>query len=270
MINFFSFNYVLAEFDPLAPVTEETLFNISIGRWSIAFTNHMFMITFSALFLLIIIPLIVRTRKIIPTGAYNLVEAACVFLREDLARPILGEITDKFIGFIWTLFFFILTLNILGMVPLEKFVTLITGREIYLGGAATANIWITGALAIVAFVTSIAVGIREQGFIGFISTLAPPVPLWVLPFVFLLELVSLLIRPFTLAIRLFANIMAGHMLIGTFLGLIFIFKNYYVATASIFTVAVLSLMDLLVAFIQAYIFAFLTTLYIGFSVKSEH
>ena len=230
----------------------------------------MFMITLTMLLLLIAIPLIVRTRKIIPTGAYNLVEAACVFLREDLARPILGEFTDRFIGFIWTLFFFILTLNLLGMVPLEKFITLLTGREIFLGGAATANIWITGALAIITFFTTIAAGIKERGFWGYFASLAPPVPFWILPFVYFLELVSLLIRPFTLAIRLFANIMAGHMLIGTFIGLIFIFKNYYVATASIFTVAILSLMDLLVAFIQAYIFAFLSTLYIGFSVKSEH
>lgn len=264
------FDSILAEFNPLAPITEETLFSFSIGGLKISVSNHMFMITLAMLLLLIFIPIIVRSRKVVPTGPYNLIEAVCVFIRENLARPMLGDYTDKFVSFIWTLFFFVLTLNLLGIVPLEQFVALVTGKRNYFGGAATANIWITGALAIVTFFATIAAGIKEKGFFGYFASLAPPVPWWILPFIYFLELITLLIRPFTLAIRLFANIMAGHMLIGTFLGLIFIFKNYFVATASIFTVAVLSLMEILVAFIQAYIFAFLATLYIGFAVKTEH
>jgi F-type H+-transporting ATPase subunit a len=82
--------------------------------------------------------------------------------------------------------------------------------------------------------------------------------------------VSSFVRPFTLAIRLFANIIAGHMILGTFLGLIIIFKSYGIAVMSVLGAVALSLMELLVAFIQAYIFAFLCTLYIGFSVESEH
>jgi F-type H+-transporting ATPase subunit a len=264
------FTPVLAEFNPLAPVTEETLFHFPAGRWSFTVSNHMFVIALAFLLLLIVIPIIVRFRKMVPTGPYNLIEAICVFLREDLARPILGEFTDKFISFVWTLFFFVLTLNLLGMVPLEKIISLITGKSNYFGGAATANIWITGALAVVTFFTTIIAGIKTKGFIPYLVGLAPPVPWWILPFIYILELITLLIRPLTLAIRLFANIMAGHMLIGTFIGLILIFKNYYVAAASISTAAVLSLMDLLVAFIQAYIFTFLSTLYIGFSVRTEH
>jgi F-type H+-transporting ATPase subunit a len=261
---------VLAEFNPLAPVIEEPLFRFSVGSWSVTVSNHMFMIAVATALLLVVIPLIVRSRKIIPTGLYNLVEYVCVFLRDDVAKPILGEFTDKFIGFVWTLFFFVLTLNLLGMVPFEKMIVLITGKSNYFGGAATANIWITGALALVTFFTTIAAGIKTKGFFGFFASLAPPVPLWILPFIYILELFTLLIRPLTLAIRLFANIMAGHLLLGTFIGMILIFKNYYVAAASISTVVVLSLLDLLVAFIQAYIFVFLSTLYIGFSVKTEH
>jgi len=268
-MGFVVINSILAEFNPLAPITQETLFSFSIGGLKISVSNHMFMITVAMLLLLIVIPIIVRRRKTIPTGAYNLIESVCVFIRENLARPMLGDLADKYVSFIWTLFFFVLTLNLLGIVPLEKFIAL-SGRHNYFGGAATANIWITGALAAVSFFATIAAGIKQKGFIGFFASLAPPVPFWIMPFIYSLELITLFIRPFTLAIRLFANIMAGHMLIGTFLGLIFIFKNYLVATASIFTVAVLSLMEILVAFIQAYIFAFLSTLYIGFAVKTEH
>ncbi len=270
MKNIFFGNIVLGEFNPLAPVSAEPLTHFSIGRWSVVVSNHMFMIAVAALLLVIVIPLIVRSRKIVPAGPYNLIEAACVLLREQLAMPILGPLTDKFISFIWTLFFFVLTLNLLGMVPFEKVIVLLTGKENYYGGAATANIWITGALAITAFLTSIVAGVKEKGLWKFLVGLAPPVPWWIAPFIYFLEIITLFIRPLTLAIRLFANIMAGHMLIGTLLGLIFIFKNYFVATASVLTVVALSLLDLLVAFIQAYIFAFLSTLYIGFSVKSEH
>ena len=192
----------------------------------------MFMIAVAMLLLLFVIPVIVRSRKIIPTGLYNLIESVCVFLREELAKPILGEFTDKFISFVWTLFFFVLTLNLLGMVPLEKIITLITGKSNYFGGAATANIWITGSLAVVTFFTTIIAGIKTKGFVAYLVGLAPPVPWWISPFIYILELVTLFIRPLTLAIRLFANIMAGHLLLGTFIGMILIFKNYYVAAAS--------------------------------------
>ena len=261
---------ILAEFNPLAPITEQIMFSFSIGGFRISVSNHMFVITLAMLLLLIAVPIIVRSRKVVPTGVYNLVEAICVFVRNQIARPMLGDFTDKYISFIWTMFFFVLTLNLLGIVPLEQFGALITRKHNYFGGAATANIWITGGLAIVTLFASIAAGIKQKGLIGYFAGLAPAVPWWIAPLMYFLELVTLLIRPFTLAIRLFANIMAGHIIIGIFLGFILIFKNYFVATISIFTAAILSLMEMLVAVIQAYIFAFLTTLYISMAVKNEH
>jgi len=112
--------------------------------------------------------------------------------------------------------------------------------------------------------------VAKKGLRGYLAGLVPPVPGWILPFIYFIEIITLFIRPITLAIRLFANILAGHMLIGTFIGLILIFKNYFVASASIISIVVLSLLELLVAFIQAYIFTFLTALYLSFSVKTEH
>jgi len=159
---------------------------------------------------------------------------------------------------------------LIGMIPLDKFFYLFSGREVTIGGAATANVWITGSLAMLSFLMIHIAGVREQGFIGYIRNFAPKVPLALVPFIYFMEIVSSLVRPFALAVRLFANILAGHILIATILGLIFIFRNIFMASASILAVVALSCLDLLVAFLQAYIFAFLSTIFISFAVASEH
>lgn len=261
---------VLAEFNPLAPIAPEPLFTFSVGKWHLVISNHMFMVAVAAAILLIVIPLGTRSIKLVPRGLQNLIESVCVFLREEVARPVMGEHTDRYVGFIWTVFFFILTLNLLGMVPSEKIVTLLTGKENHFGGPATANVWITGAMALVAFFMTHIVGIREQGLWHYLVNLAPPVPWWLMPLIYFLELVSAFIKPFTLAIRLFANMVAGHMVLATLVGLIFVFKSYGIAVASVFSVVALSFLELLVAFIQAYIFALLSALYIGSSIAPEH
>jgi F-type H+-transporting ATPase subunit a len=261
---------ILADIDPLQPVVSAPLFTFYIGHWRVVVSNHMFMVSLVMLMLLIFIPLVSRSKGMVPKGAKNLIESICLFLREEMARPVLGEDTDRYIGFIWTLFFFILSLNLLGMVPLEKIVMLLTGRENHFGGAATANIWITGTMAIVTFFMTHIAGIRKQGLWRYIVNLAPPVPWWIMPLVYFMEIVSAIVRPFTLAVRLFANMIAGHIILAVVIGLIFIFKNYEAAIAVLLGNLALSLLELLVALIQAYIFTLLSTLYISFSISSEH
>ena len=261
---------VVAELNPLEPVAPVPLFTFSIGAWQIVMSNHAFMVVVSAVVLGVLILLATRSAKLVPGGLQNVVESICVFLRDQMARGILGHHTDKYIGFLWTTFFFVLTLNLLGMIPSEKIISLVLGRPSHFGGPATANIYVTGALAAVVIVMTCLFGIREHGFVGYLASIAPPVPRWLLPLMYPLELLSMSIRPFTLAIRLFANIIAGHMVVATILGLILIFKNLGVAGISVVGAAALSLLDLLVAFIQAYIFTFLFTLYIRSSVSSEH
>lgn len=261
---------VIAELDPLEPVAPVPLHTFHVGAWQIVMSNHAFMVVVSAIVLVVLIPLAVRSARLVPAGLQNVVESVCVFLRDQMARGILGSHTDEYIGLLWTTFFFVLTLNLLGMIPSEKIVSLVLGRPSHFGGPATANIFVTGALAAATTVMTHAFGIRQHGFIGYLVSIAPPVPRWLLPLMYPLELLSMSIRPFTLAIRLFANIIAGHMVVGTILGLILVFKNLGVAAASIGAGAALSLLDLLVAFIQAYIFTFLFTLYIRSSVSSEH
>jgi len=261
---------VLADFNPLLPIVSRPIFTFSIGRWEVVISNHMFTVTVAMLLLLTGIPLATRSRRPIPRGLENLIESVCVFLREQLARPILRDRTDRYIGFVWTTFFFILSLNLLGMIPIRQAITLLTGKENRFGGPATANIWVTGAMAIVAFFMTHIYGIKEQGLWHYIANFAPPVPWWLKPLIYLLEIISSFVRPFTLAIRLFANMVAGHMVLATFLGLILIFKNYGAAVASVIGVVAISFIELLVAFLQAYVFTLLSTLYIGLSTAPEH
>jgi F-type H+-transporting ATPase subunit a len=230
----------------------------------------MFAVALAVLILLTGLPLAARSKRPVPRGLHNLIESVCVFLREQLAKPILHERTDSYIGFVWTVFFFILTLNLLGMVPIEQTIVLLTGKENRLFGPATANIYVTGAMAVVAFFMTHISGIKEQGLWRYIVNFAPPVPWWLKPLIYVLEIISSFIRPFTLAIRLFANMLAGHLVIAIFLGLVLIFKNYCAAAASVLGVVALSLIELLVAFLQAYVFTLLSTLYIGISTSPEH
>jgi F-type H+-transporting ATPase subunit a len=257
---------VLGQIEPLKEVVARELFPI----WGIKVSNHMFMVTLAAVVLMILLPLSVRGKGLVRHGFGNLIETICVFIREEMARPFLGAATDRHIGFIWTVFFFVLTLNLLGMIPLAKFITLLTGRENHFGGTATANIWVTGSLALVAFFSIHIFGMRQQGVWGYVRNFAPHVPWPMVPFIYFLEVVGAIVRPFALAIRLFANMLAGHVVLGTLFGLIFMFKNYFVGATTVVGVVLMSLLELFVAFLQAYIFTFLTTIFIGFAVKPEH
>jgi F-type H+-transporting ATPase subunit a len=261
---------VLAELNPLRPVIAVPLFRFSIGGHEIIFSNHMLMVTVATIILLIVIPLGAGKKRLVPKGLQNLIESICVFLRDEVAVPVLGHNADRFVFFVWTIFLFILMMNLLGLVPIEAAAYLITGKEHRYGGGATANIWITGALAMVTFVITHVVGIKEYGLFKYLSMLAPKVPWPILPLIYVLEILSALVRPFALAVRLFANMLAGHIVFATFIGLILIFKTWYVAAGSVGFIILMSLLEILIAVIQAYIFTLLSTLFISLALESEH
>jgi len=96
-------------------------------------SNHAFMVIVSAVFLMIVVSIATKSPKLVPRGLQNLVESVCVFIREELARPMLGHHTDTYVGFLWTTFFFILTLNLVAMIPTEKIFGLITHRPSHIG-----------------------------------------------------------------------------------------------------------------------------------------
>jgi F-type H+-transporting ATPase subunit a len=265
-----TFGILLAGIEnPLEEVVSRPIHEFTIGSWTFAFTNHMFMIMLASIVLMVVLPLVIRRPSLVPHGFQNVIETICVYLREDMARPMLKDHTDRYIGVLWTMFFFILTMNLLGLTPLAQFVWLFTKKQNW-GGAATANIYVTGTLATIAFFLFHAAGIREKGLGKYLATLSPKVPWPIMPFMFVMELLSSFVRLFSLAIRLFANILAGHILLGVLLGFIIMFKNYMVASASIMATTLMSLLEIFVAFLQAYIFVFLTAIFIMFAVSDEH
>jgi F-type H+-transporting ATPase subunit a len=233
------------------------------------------MLVVSAVLLMIVLPFAARARGVVPSGLRNVVEAVLQFIREEVARPILGEHTDRYMPMLWTFFFFILTANLLGMIPLGAMAAPLDAHLQHIGGTATANLSVTAGLALCAFVFIHVSGIREQGAGHYFKNFVPAVPWWLFPLFVLLEIIAAFVKPFALAMRLFANMLAGHVVLtvlvgfgaaglaigGAFLG---------VTAASLLGAVALSLLELFVAFLQAYVFTFLTTLFVGMAVHPEH
>jgi F-type H+-transporting ATPase subunit a len=221
----------------------------------------------SALVILVMVPVVRHiSRTPYSRGWFmNMFEAMLLFIRDDVARPAIGgHGADRFLPFLWTAFFFVLFNNLLGMIP---------------GFASpTANVNVTGALALMTLATVIGAGVREMGFAGYWLSIVPHLDVpWALkvfflwPLMFVIEIAGLLIKHTVLAVRLFANMFAGHVVLAVILGFILIppllsGTFFLVTPASLIGVALLSLLELFVAFLQAYIFTFLAALFIGSAV----
>jgi F-type H+-transporting ATPase subunit a len=264
------YNMILASSNPLEHVVAKPLFFFHLFGYECIISNHFCMIVIATALMLVVLPRSAKGTGLVRKGFGNLIESVCVFVREEIARPFLGSNTDKHIGFIWTVFFFILVLNLLGMIPVSDMIRLITGKRSDFGGAATANIYVTGTVAVIAFFAIHVYGIREQGFVGYVKNFTPSVPWPILPFIFTLEVIAALVKPFALAVRLFANIFAGHVVIAAIVGLAVLFKSLPGTIGSVTAAVLISVLELFVAFLQAYIFTFLTTIFISFAVHPEH
>lgn len=222
-------------------------------------TRHVFIMWVAALFLILLLSRVAKSYKksLVPKGAANLMEVLITFVRDDIARPTIGKGYEKFLPYLLTVFFFILTCNFFGLIP---------------GSAtATSNIAVTSALAILSFIVIQAGGIMKNGFFGYFKGLLPHgLPILLVPIIFVIEILGLFTKPFALAVRLFANMTAGHVVIGSLIGLIIILQTYFVAPVSIGFALFIFLLEILVALIQAYIFTMLSSLFIGMAVHQEH
>lgn len=243
--------------------------------------NHILMIIIAGLLLVLFVPLAVRKRRgadpvgrHVPAGAGNALEAICAYLRKEVAEPALGEHTDRFIKFLWTIFFFILTINLLGMLPIAALAGL---GGAHIGGTATGNIWVTATLAIVTMVMMVANGFRLGGK-HYVAHFCPG-PLWLAPLLVPVEIIGLFARIFALAVRLFANMIAGHILLAVLLSFILSAGSamgpgggFAVAVPVVVGSVAITMLEIFVAFLQAFIFTFLTALFIGTSVvvHEEH
>lgn len=237
---------------------------IHLGGYTLPITKHTVMMWLAAALVVLAFALAKSGAGTVPRGLYNLLESIVSFIRDEVAVKSIGEHHAKpFVPYLLTMFFFILAMNLLGLVPY--------------GATATANIAVTATLASMTFVAMVAGGVWAHGPLGFFKNLVPHgVPLLLWPLMLVLELVGLLIKPFALTMRLFANMIAGHLVILSFLGLISAFAGLYGAAGgfgvSPFAVAFalgVYMLELGVALLQAYIFTFLSALFIGMMVHSH-
>ena len=236
---------------------------IQIGSLTIDLspTRHMVVMMVVALLMLaIFIPLAGTLRKRgkekAPTGFANAMEAMIVYFRDEVVRTNIGHGADAFTPFVLTLFFFILGMNLIGLTPL--------------GITPTANVSVTAALALITFVVIEVAGFAALGPAGYARTiffLPPWVPGFMKPGMLVIltfvEFLGKLAKPIALAIRLLANMTAGHTLILALMGMIFVFQSYLMGIASVGMASVFMILELFVAFLQAYIFAMLTSVFIG-------
>lgn len=196
-------------------------------------------------------------KSLVPHGVTNFVEVLILFVRDEIVKPTIGHGHEKFLPYLLTAFFFILTCNFLGLIPY--------------GSTATGNIAVTATLATISFLVIQIGGMMKNGVFGYFKGLLPHgLPFWLIPIMFVVEILGLFTKPFALAIRLFANMTAGHIVILALLGLIFILKTAMVIPVSIAFALFIYLLEILVALIQAYIFTMLSSLFIGMAYHQEH
>src|ERR1043166_5815983 len=242
------------------------------------FSDQIAMLALAGVLLIALVPLLVKRRKgsagvdaMVPAGSANMLEAVCEYLRKEVAEPVLHEHTDRFIKYVWSVFFFVLTVNILGLLPIPA-VSNLFGT--HLGGTATGNIWVTATLAITTMLMMVINGLRIGGK-AYIAHFCPG-PLWLSPLLLPLGNIGLIPKGIALAVRLFSHMIARHILLAVLLS--FIMAAGAISTGfglGIGVIVVLgsvaiNLLELFVAFLQAFIFTFLTTLFIGMSIVLHH
>jgi F-type H+-transporting ATPase subunit a len=222
----------------------------------LSITKHVVFLWLAALILIIVGITAARKnrRSKVPKGFGNLIEVFIVFVRDEIAIPNMGPGGVKYLPYLLTTFFFILIMNLSGLVPY--------------GATATGNISVTGGLALIAFVMIQTSAIRAQGVGHYFKHLTGGVHWALWPIMVPIEILGLFTKPFALMIRLFANMIGGHIVIVSLLGLIFIFKSYIIAFGPVIFVLGINLLELFVAFLQAYIFTMLTSLFMGLGMQA--
>lgn len=234
------------------------------------FNLQLFQITAVLLVLILFsgVPSYLRTGK--GDAVSRMLSGFVLWVRDEMVFPVMGrELGTKFLPYFLSIFFFILFMNLMGLFP---------------GSAtATASIFVTAGLALTTFVAMIACGIAAQGPVAFFKNLVPHVPLALWPLMFVVEIIGLLVKPFALMIRLFANMTGGHMVVLSFMGLIFFFGQntemfgenptkfgFLVAPVAVGFGVFIMIIEAFVAMLQAYVFTQLSIIFVGASVHPEH
>jgi F-type H+-transporting ATPase subunit a len=240
------------------PVKAERADGIPIDL-DLSISKHLVFLWISFLILFLVLRKAVKSnaKSLVPKGIGNVVETLVVYARDEIVMPTIGKAGMKILPFFLTFFFFLLLLNMIGLIPYSS--------------TATGNINVTLSFALITFCMILIQGIKKNGFFGYFKGLIPHgIPIALLPIMVIVEFLGLLTKPFALCIRLFANMTAGHVIILSLIGLIFIFKTVLIAPISIAFSLFIYLLEILVALIQAYIFTMLSALFVGMAIHQEH
>lgn len=247
-----------------APSVENFIFPPMFKIGSFGVTKPMLLCAISVLVVVLFFWAAFMRPKLVPRGIQNVGELAVGFVRDQILRPEIGKKGDRFLPFLVTLFFFIWIMNLMEIIPFFQF-------------PVTSRIAFPAALTAMVYITYMYLGIKHQGGLGFFRNIAVPegAPGWLLPLLAPLELAqAIIVRPFTLAVRLFANMFAGHVMLATFSiaawYLLVPSISALYATGSLILAIVLTAFELLIQALQAYIFTMLTASYIAGSLEAGH
>lgn len=253
-VPFWNANHIFDGKIPLPQFAPFDLFGITVD---LSISRHIFMMWVASLMLIVSLGLSFRRSGLVPSGLANFFEALVVFIRDEVVVPIMGDHGKVYLPYLLTIFFFILFCNLLGLVPYSA--------------TATGNVNVTAALALLTFVITQGAGIANNGLVVYFRSLIPgglPAPLLLI--MVPIELISLLAKPFALCIRLFANMIAGHVAILVFLGLVIMMKALWLAPFSVGFAVALYFLEIFIGFIQAFIFTLLSALFINMAAHPEH
>lgn len=255
-----------SEFDIIHHIADShviEIFNwhINLPHWEIAGidmspTKHVVMMWIASALMLAVFIAITRKEHLIPRGIRNFFETIAVFIQDFIAKPYLKNDANTYLPFLWTAFFFIMFCNLIGLIPF--------------GATPTGNIFVTATLALISFTTIQVSAVLRHGPIGYFKAFVPHVPWWLWPMMFLVEIMGWFAKTVALAVRLFANMVGGHVVLMGFFSLIFIFQSYIVGGASVIACVVLSCLEIFVAVLQAFVFTFLSAVFLGMMLHPEH
>jgi F-type H+-transporting ATPase subunit a len=245
--------------DPIHQFDIHRIVPINIGGWDVSFTNSSLFMVLAALLTVGFLMYATRARALVPTRVQSLAEISYEFVA-GMLRDSIGEEGMKYFPFVFSLFMFIFFANMLGMIP----------------GAftVTSHIVITAALAALVFLTVLVVGFAKNGLHFFKLFVPDGVPIYILPLVTAIEIISFLSRPVSHSVRLFANMLAGHITLKVFGGFVVMLMGAgsFAALAPLPLLAAVALtaLEFLVAFLQAYVFTMLTCMYLNDALHPGH
>jgi len=247
--------------DPIHQFNIEKWFTVgTLGSREIAFTNSAMFMLIAVVGIAVLMLGFTRSRALVPGRLQSLAEISYEFVADTL-RSATGEAGMKFFPFVFTIFMFVLFANVLGLLPYSFTVT--------------SHIIITAALALLVFLTVIVYGFWKNGLRFFKLFVPSGVPIYILPFVVAIEVLSFLSRPISHSVRLFANMLAGHITLKVFGGFVTMIAGigiagWFGAVLPLVMIVILTALELLVAFLQAYVFAILTCIYLNDAIHPGH